>query len=67
MLALANDTEFGLGGAVWTRDVERAEKIARYLDVGTVAINGGVRSEPALPFGGFKKIRLWPGAGKTRH
>jgi succinate-semialdehyde dehydrogenase/glutarate-semialdehyde dehydrogenase len=55
MLDLANDTEFGLGGAVWTKNIEKAEKIARYLDVGTVAINGGVRSEPALPFGGFKK------------
>jgi succinate-semialdehyde dehydrogenase/glutarate-semialdehyde dehydrogenase len=54
-LELANDTEFGLGGAVWSKDIERAKKMAHKIRTGTVAINGGVRSEPRLPFGGTKK------------
>ncbi|MDO7886955.1 NAD-dependent succinate-semialdehyde dehydrogenase [Hymenobacter cheonanensis] len=54
-LALANDSEFGLGAAVWTRDVARAEAMARQLESGAVFINGMVKSMPELPFGGVKK------------
>jgi succinate-semialdehyde dehydrogenase/glutarate-semialdehyde dehydrogenase len=54
-LALANDSEFGLGAAVWTRDLARAEALARQLESGAVFINGMVKSAPELPFGGVKK------------
>jgi succinate-semialdehyde dehydrogenase/glutarate-semialdehyde dehydrogenase len=54
-LALANDSEFGLGAAVWTRDVAQAETMARQLESGAVFINGMVKSAPELPFGGVKK------------
>jgi succinate-semialdehyde dehydrogenase/glutarate-semialdehyde dehydrogenase len=54
-LALANDSEFGLGAAVWTRDVAGAEAMARQLECGAVFINGMVKSMPELPFGGVKK------------
>jgi len=54
-LALANDSEFGLGAAVWTRDVAQAEAMARQLECGAVFINGMVKSMPELPFGGVKK------------
>ena len=51
---MANDTPFGLGATVWTADERLAMEIARAIDTGTVAINGFVKSDPALPFGGVK-------------
>lgn len=54
-IAIANDTVFGLGGAVFTRDVERGESIARdRIDAGSVFVNTFVASDPRLPFGGIK-------------
>ncbi len=55
MVRIANDTEFGLGASIWTKDLEKAEKLAKMIDAGFVAINGIVRSDPRLPFGGVKK------------
>ena len=50
---LANDSVFGLGGGVFSRDLDRAERIAsRGLRAGAVAVNDFVRSDPAVPFGG---------------
>jgi succinate-semialdehyde dehydrogenase/glutarate-semialdehyde dehydrogenase len=54
-LRVANDTVFGLGASIWTRDIARAEKMAAELLVGVITINGRVRSDPRLPFGGVKK------------
>lgn len=51
---LANDTRFGLGGAVFTRDTARGEAVARRLDVGCAFVNEMVKSDPRLPFGGVK-------------
>ena len=52
---IANSTEYGLGAEVWSRDLERAERLAKRIRSGFVAINGMVRSDPRLPFGGVKK------------
>lgn len=53
---VANDTAFGLGGGIFSRDEERAFRIAELLvDAGTVNVNSCVVSEPALPFGGIKE------------
>ncbi len=52
---VANDTEFGLGASIWSRDHARAEKLAARLEAGTIAINDMVKSDPRLPFGGVKK------------
>jgi succinate-semialdehyde dehydrogenase / glutarate-semialdehyde dehydrogenase len=53
---IANDTAFGLGAAVFTRDRERGERIARErLEAGACFVNDFVRSHPALPFGGVKE------------
>jgi len=51
---LANASPFGLGGAVWTRDVARGEVLARRLECGAAFVNAMVRSHPNLPFGGVK-------------
>ena len=51
---LANASPFGLGGAVFTEDVEKGEQIARQLEVGCAFINEMVKSDPRLPFGGIK-------------
>jgi succinate-semialdehyde dehydrogenase / glutarate-semialdehyde dehydrogenase len=55
-IATANDSLFGLGGAVITRDVARGERIAaESLEAGCVFVNDSVRSDPRLPFGGVKE------------
>ena len=51
----ANDSEFGLGSSVWSRDIRRAEKVARQLQSGMVTVNNIVVSDPRMPFGGVKK------------
>ncbi|GAB6897462.1 NAD-dependent succinate-semialdehyde dehydrogenase [Kineosporia succinea] len=53
-LAMANDTQFGLVAYVFTRDVSRALTVAEGLETGMVALNQGIVSNPAAPFGGVK-------------
>jgi len=54
-LLIANDTEFGLGGSVWTRDPERGVRFAQRIEAGTLFVNSIVKSDPRMPFGGIKK------------
>ncbi|MBC8479555.1 MAG: aldehyde dehydrogenase family protein, partial [FCB group bacterium] len=54
-IKLANDSEFGLGASLWTKDPEKGEKLAAQINAGSVFINGMVKSDPRLPFGGIKK------------
>jgi acyl-CoA reductase-like NAD-dependent aldehyde dehydrogenase len=51
----ANSSRFGLSANLWTRDLERAKRLARELESGGVFINGMTASDPRLPFGGIKK------------
>ncbi len=53
-LELANNSQFGLGGNLWTRDIEQGRKLARRLESGGVFLNGMTTSDPRLPFGGIK-------------
>ncbi len=52
---IANDNPFGLGGSVWTVDLQRGERVARQIETGAVFVNGLVKSDPRLPFGGVKQ------------
>lgn len=54
-LALANDSSFGLGGNLWSADIERARALAARMETGNVFINGMTASDPRLPFGGIKR------------
>jgi acyl-CoA reductase-like NAD-dependent aldehyde dehydrogenase len=51
---MANASEFGLGAAVWSRDLDRARHVAAQVEAGAVFINDFVRSDPRAPFGGMK-------------
>ena len=54
-VALANRSPFGLGASLWTRDLQRGETLAGEIESGSVFINGMVKSDPRLPFGGIKR------------
>lgn len=54
-LQIANDSDLGLGGSVWTKDTEKGRAFAMQLECGSAFVNCMVRSDPRLPFGGIKE------------
>jgi acyl-CoA reductase-like NAD-dependent aldehyde dehydrogenase len=54
-ISAANDSDFGLGGNIWTRDEERGVALARQMQSGGVFVNGMTHSDPRMPFGGIKE------------
>ncbi|MCK9994811.1 MAG: NAD-dependent succinate-semialdehyde dehydrogenase [Candidatus Krumholzibacteria bacterium] len=57
-ISLANSSEFGLGGSVWTRDLARGVRVARQVESGTLFVNSITKSDPRMPFGGVKNSGL---------
>ena len=53
-IKLANESEFGLGASIWTKDLEKADKMSRRIESGIVSVNNVVISDPRIPFGGIK-------------
>jgi succinate-semialdehyde dehydrogenase/glutarate-semialdehyde dehydrogenase len=53
-IKLANDSPYGLGGSVFTEDIERGKRVARRIETGMVFINQATWTAPELPFGGIK-------------
>ena len=64
VLALANDTPWGLVGYLFSQDVDRLERMSAALEVGMVGINTGLVSNPAAPFGGIKESGLGREGGR---
>ena len=52
---IANSTIYGLAAKIWSQDLERAERLAKRIKCGSISINGMIKSDPRLPFGGVKK------------
>jgi len=51
---IANDSRFGLGASLWTQDPAKVERLVPRIEAGAVFVNGLVKSDPRLPFGGVK-------------
>jgi len=54
-IRIANASPYGLGASIWTADTNRGERVAREIEAGSVFVNGLVKSDPRLPFGGVKR------------
>ena len=57
-IAMANDTEYGLSGSIWTRDVGRALRVSRGVETGNLSVNSHSSVRYSTPFGGFKQSGL---------
>ena len=65
-IELANDSDYGLGASLWTKDRARAQRLAARIESGSVFVNGMVKSDPRLPFGGIKRSGFRAGARRVR-
>lgn len=54
-IELANKSDYGLGGSLWTKDIEKGTRLARQVESGAVFVNGMTKSDPRMPFGGIKR------------
>lgn len=63
VIDMANDSEYGLGGAVWTKDINRALRVARWIETGRMWVNNYNNLPAHAPFGGYKKS----GIGRETH
>ena len=54
-ITLANSSQYGLGASIWTKNLDKAEKLSRLVESGIVTVNNVVISDPRIPFGGVKQ------------
>ncbi|MDE1829822.1 MAG: NAD-dependent succinate-semialdehyde dehydrogenase, partial [Thaumarchaeota archaeon] len=54
-IRLANESQYGLGGSIWTQDLDKADKMSRMIESGIITVNNVVVSDPRIPFGGVKQ------------
>ena len=54
-IRLANESQYGLGGSIWTQDLGKADRISRMIESGIITVNNVVVSDPRIPFGGIKQ------------
>lgn len=54
-IRLANESQYGLGGSIWTKDLDKADKMSRMIESGIITVNNVVVSDPRIPFGGIKQ------------
>ncbi|RAE29906.1 NAD-dependent succinate-semialdehyde dehydrogenase, partial [Burkholderia multivorans] len=64
-IALANETEYGLAGYLFSENINRALSLAEKLEVGMIGLNTGLVSNPAAPFGGVKMSGLGREGGRV--
>ena len=64
-ISLANKTSYGLGASLWTKNISQAKALQRFIEAGSVFINGMVKSDPRLPFGGIKQSGFGREIGKA--
>lgn len=65
LIAMANNTRYGLASAIWTQNISRGHRIAQRLQAGVVWINGYDMFHPAVPFGGYKESGIGREMGKS--
>ncbi len=66
-IAIANDSPYGLGAALWTQNVRRAHRVAQAIEAGIVWINDHHRIDPAMPWGGFKESGIGREVGRQAY
>lgn len=54
-IRFANESKYGLGGSIWTQDLDKADKLSRMVESGIITVNNVVASDPRIPFGGVKQ------------
>ncbi len=64
VISIANNTDYGLAGSIWTADIEKAQRVAKSINSGMIWINTWLHRDLRVPFGGVKKSGLGREGGR---